>query len=294
MGGFGFVRVVWVGGYWSLARARNRKRVDSESEAIASTLRTRRLGLILAGATAVGATSWAAVQGWRGMARAESLRIQAIRFEGTAHAADDDLLGLSTVRPGDHLLLSDLDAMRAALARHPWVKSVRTRRTWPPAVVVTVQERTAAALVDLGGLYLVEDDGNVFKRAEAGDGLDLPVITGISRNDYVQRRAAVEPLLRGALAVARSWREGGRDGKARLSEIHVDGDGTTLYVGEQGTQVRLGSGDLPAKLQRLDQMLAVLRTEGKAAEVLHLDNRVHPSWVTVRLASTEQVKGGGR
>ena len=55
-------------------------------------------------------------------------------------------------------------------------------------------------------------------------------------------------------------------------------------MGDEGTQVRLGTGDLEEKLARLEQVLSALRAEGKRAEVLHLDNRVHPSWVTVRLA----------
>jgi cell division protein FtsQ len=99
------------------------------------------------------------------------------------------------------------------------------------------------------------------------------------------RRAEAEPLLAGALALAHAWREGARDAAARLSEIHVDpGDGTTLYLGEEGLEVRLGSGDLDAKLSRLERILSTLRAEGKKAEVLHLDDRLHPNRVTVRLA----------
>jgi quinol-cytochrome oxidoreductase complex cytochrome b subunit len=125
-----------------------------------------------------------------------------------------------------------------------------------------------------------------FKRAAAGDGLDLPVVTGIARAEYVQRRAAVEPRLRGALALAQAWRGGGREALGRLSEIHLDpGDGTTIYVGDDGVQVRLGTGDLEAKLARLEQVLSTLGAEGRKAEVIHLDNRLHPSWVTVRLAA---------
>jgi cell division protein FtsQ len=199
------------------------------------------------------------------------------------------------VRRGDHLLAADLVAMKAALERHPWVRSAETCRRWPPAVAVKIRERVAAALVDLGGLYLVDEDGYVFKRAAAGDGLDLPVVTGIGRADYVQRRAAVEPMLKDALALVRTWREGPRDVTMRLSEIHVDPvDGTTLYIGDEGTQVRLGTGDLNGKLARLDRILAIVRAEGRKAEVLHLDNRVHPSWVTVRLAAAEPAKGIAR
>jgi cell division protein FtsQ len=247
----------------------------------------RRIGRVALGVALLAGTAVSGVHGWRALRSAEALRIRTVRFHGLQRATADELLALSTVKPGDHLLLADVEAMAQALARHPWVRRIEVRRTWPPALDVTVSERTAAALVDLGGLYLVDDEANVFKRAAAGDGLDLPVVTGLSRADYVQRRAATEPLLAGALALARAWREDGRDAKARLSEIHVDpGDGTTLYVGEDGTQVRLGTGDLPAKLSRLDQVLSTLRAEGKKAEVLHLDNRLHPSWVAVRLAGS--------
>ena len=55
-------------------------------------------------------------------------------------------------------------------------------------------------------------------------------------------------------------------------------------MGDEGTQVRLGTGDLEDELSRLGQVLSALRAEGKKADVLHLDNRIHPSWVTVRLA----------
>jgi cell division protein FtsQ len=227
---------------------------------------------------------WAGAAGWRAFRATDRLRIRDIRYAGLVHATADELSALSPVRPGDHLLLSDVEAMGRALSRHPWVRRVEIERAWPPALAVRVTERTAVALLDLGGLYLVDDEGNVFKRAAAGDGLDLPLVTGIARGDFVQRRAAVEPLLGHALALARAWREDGREKVARLSEIHADADGFTLYVGDEGTEVRLGSGDLPAKLSRLEQVLSTLGAEGKKAEVLHLDNRLHPSWVTVRLA----------
>ena len=264
---------------------RNRRGVDRKTEAGPQVWGRRHLGrAALVTLLALGAAA-GAVEGWRWTLRAHALRIRTIRFEGLVRATADELLALSPVKPGDHLLSADVDALEHALARHPWVRRVEVHRRWPPRLDVKVTERTAVALVDLSGLYLVDAEANVFKRAAAGDGLDLPLVTGVARNDYVQRRAAVQPLLAGALALARAWREDGLDAVAELSEIHVDpGDGTTIYVGEEGTQVRLGSGDLPAKLVRLRNVLSALRAEGKKAEVLHLENRLHPSWVAVRLA----------
>jgi cell division protein FtsQ len=229
---------------------------------------------------------------WRGAVEGDLLRIREIRFEGLSRATPEELLEISPVRRGDHLLLCDSDLVEAALRRHPWIASVEVRKRLPPALEVRVVERRAAALVDLGGLYLVDEGGEVFKRAAPGDGLDLPVVTGISRDEWVEYRAASEPLLAGALALADRWTERRLDRRAPISEIHIDPQyGTTLWAGDEGLEVRLGQGDLPEKLERLERVLSTMEAEGQRAEVLHLDNRRRPEWVAVRLAVAEQAGG---
>ena len=253
----------------------------------------RFLALALPTVLAFAAIAAAAVGAWRVAVSGPALRIGDIRFEGLSRIAERELLELSPVRPGDHLLLSDLDRMEGALARHPWVESVEVRRTLPPALIVSVAERRAEALVDLSGLYLVDARGRVFKRAAPGDGVDLPVVTGISREDYVDRRGEVAPLLAAALALLGEWSLRGLDRRMSVSEIHVDPDyGTTLYVGEGATEIRLGTGDLPEKLSRHARVLDALEADGREAEVVHLDNRRRPDWVAVRFGE-EGGRGGG-
>jgi cell division protein FtsQ len=269
----------------------NRRRVDRvPGEARRRVLRGVSLALpaVLAVA-ALGGAVWAT---WRIGVAGELLRIGAVRFEGLARVSETELRELSPVREGDHLFLSDLEGAEAALRRHPWIASVEVRRAFPPALVVSVQERRAAALVDLGGLYLVDDRGQIFKRAAPGDGLDLPLLTGIGREDWVSRRDEVEPVLAGALALLDRWSERGLGRRAPVSEIHVDPDyGVTVYAGDDGMEVRLGTGDLPQKLERLDRVLLALDAGKQRAEVVHLDNRRRPDWVAVRLAG---VVNGGR
>jgi cell division protein FtsQ len=230
---------------------------------------------------------------WRVAVAGDALRIGAVRFEGLSRVSERELLELSPVGPGDHLLLADLDRMEIALARHPWVESVQVARELPPALVVRVAERRAAALVELSGLYLVDARGRVFKRAAPGDGVDLPVVTGITRDDYVERRAEVEPLLAAALALLEEWALRGLDRWRSVAEIHVDPDfGTTLFVGEEAFEIRLGTGDLPEKLSRLGRLREALEADGRRAEVIHLDNRRRPDWVAVRFGEGGW-RGGG-
>jgi cell division protein FtsQ len=277
-----------------VAAGGNRRRIDRSAGPRGA--RARRVAFASLAIATLGGAGVGLLHGWRALRTSDALRVRAIHFEGLSRATADELLALSPAKPGDPILLVDVRAAEAALARHPWVKRVDVRRTLDRALRVSVEERRPAALVDLGGLYLVDEGGDVFKRAAAGDGLDLPLVTGLSRADWVQRRGAAEPLLAGALALAKAWHRRGTP--ARLSEIHVEpGDGVTLYVGDDGTEVRLGTSDYEAKLARLEKMLSVLGAEGKKADVLHLENRLHPSWVTVRLAGTGAAQAkvdGGR
>jgi len=267
-----------------VARGRNRRTVDRDPAEVRRQL-ARTLALALPTVVALGLIGAAAWATWTVGVQGDLLRLRQIRFSGLSQVTAAELAGLSPVQPGDHLLLSDLDGMAAALARNPWVDSVEIVRRLPPALEVAVTERRAAALVDLGGLYLVDPRGLVFKRAVPGDGLDLPVVTGLSRQDHAARRDEVTAILQAALALLDRWREAGLDRRAPVSEVHVGADlGVTVYAGDDGMEIRLGQGDLPGKLDRLGRVLSALESDGRRAEVLHLDNRRHPDWVAVRPA----------
>lgn len=276
-----------------MSHGRNRRRVDREEpEAPPSALRQGVRFAVLWGLGAVGAAGLAVV-GWRQVTNGEWLRIRALTVTGASRAVPAEILALSPVKAGDNLLGADLEAVERSVARHPWVASVTAHRRLPPAVELRLVERQPAALVDLGGLYLVDQSGEVFKRAAAGDGLDLPLVTGIARDDYLQRREAVETQLRAALALLDGYEREGLAPTAPVSEVHLQADGgLTLYVGEDGAQVRLGSGDLPQKLVRLRRVLEALRADGRRAEVIHLDDRNHPDRVAVRPAGSGAAHDG--
>jgi cell division protein FtsQ len=234
---------------------------------------------------ALGVAAWL---GWSQLVAGDALRVREVRFLGATRARPEELAELCPVKPGDHLALVDADLVALALARHPWIAAVGVRRVLPAALEVRVTERRAVALADLGGLYLVDDRGEVFKKAAPGDGLDLPVITGISRQDWLAHEGEVRPRLAAALALLDRWADRRLDRRAPISQIHLDPDyGTTVWAGDEGTEIRLGQGEIPDKLARLERVLAAIRAEGRRAEVLHLDNRRRPDWVAVRFEDSQ-------
>ena len=154
-----------------MARGRNRRRVDRDPvesrRRVAHTLSHVLPPLLVA--VLLGGAGWLA---WAHAGKGDLLRIRELRFEGLSRATAQELTELSPVQRGDHLLAADTALVEDALRRHPWVASAEVRRTLPPALEIRIVERRAAAIVDLGALYLVDTAGEVFKRARPGDGLD--------------------------------------------------------------------------------------------------------------------------
>ena len=244
----------------------------------------RVLRLVLPSALALGALAIAGAVAWRYAVAGDLLRLHEIHFNGLARVRPAELLALLPAHRGDHLLAVDPAVVEAALLRHPWVATAQVSRRFPHGLEVAIAERHAAAVAVLGDLYLVDERGEVFKRAAPGDGLDLPVITGIEREAWIDRRDEIRPLLAGALALAGRWEALKLSARAPISEIHVDRDYGTTVTTAAGTQIRLGQYDLEGKLLRLDRLLSQLEAESRRAEVIHLDNRRHPEWVAVRFA----------
>lgn len=196
-----------------------------------------------------------------------------IEVTPTVHVKHGELLALAGVRKGDKLLSLDTDEIAGRLASHPWVAKARVSRRLPSALKIEITEHNAAAVVTLGGLYLIDETGRPFKRASMQEADGLPVITGMERAQYVDLREAIEAVFREALAILASY--GASPGRPPLSEVNIDPPaGFTLYLLTGGGEIRLGRGDYGKKLAQLDRILEAVKNDGNRSDmirVVHLD-----------------------
>src|SRR5262249_28238549 len=126
--------------------------------------------------------------------------------------------------------------------------------------------------------------GRPFKRADFDEADGLPVITGVTREQYAAVRGASEAVFREALALLASYRE--VNGRPKLSEVHVDPRaGFSLVLLEGAGEIRLGRGGTDEKLARFDQIVSAAGPRGAAAlATVYLDG-AQADRVTVRLAA---------
>jgi cell division protein FtsQ len=236
---------------------------------------------------AVGGGVWAGAH-W--LTRSPRFAITAITVDGTHRIDPDALRAALPIHLGDNVF-AGLDAIARAARANPWIATVEVRRILPHTISIDVREHTAAAVVELGELYLVDPSGQPFKRAalEAGDGDGLPIITGIGRTAYAADPEAARATVREALAALTGWRAASRP---EIGEIHVDPHGAvTLHTYERAIAIQLGAvealrgGDagLAARLHTFDAAWAGLSdAERERARAVHLDAR--PDHVTVAFA----------
>jgi len=206
--------------------------------------------------------------------------VQEIRVSATAHVTAEEIEELAGVAVGDQLLTVDPDRVAAKLATHPWIATARVRRELPSVLAIEVTEREAIASALMGALYLLDQSGRPFKRASFEEADGLPVITGVTREQYAAFRTASEAVFREAIALLAAYGK-----RPKLSEVHVDPRaGFSLVLLDGAGEIRLGRGETDDKLTRLDRIFASLGPRGPAAlATVYLDGAVADR-VTVKLA----------
>jgi cell division protein FtsQ len=240
----------------------------------------------VAAAALSAALSLGAWEAWRWATTSQGFAVREIRFSGLVHARQDELTKRSGLAPGQNLFRVDLDRAARAMEGHPWVLSASLDRRLPDAVLVSIVEHRPAALVQLGGLYVLDEQGRLFKRATPEDALDLPILTGLSRESWAERAPEQQLRLFGALHLLDTWQASGFP-ISSLSEVRLDEGGGFTVFAHDGTavqEVRLGVSDVSLKLQRLAQIRAALARRGERASRIDLDNPARPDQAAATLA----------
>jgi cell division protein FtsQ len=230
------------------------------------------LGKALAVVAFVAGALWVGRQIVRHVIASPRFAVREIEVGACTHLSSDEIRQLTGVAIGDRLLAVDPDAVATRVAMHPWILSARVRRELPSTLVIEVTERQAVASALLGALYLIDGTGHPFKRATFAEADGLPVITGVTRDQYASVRGTSEAVFRQALALFTAYTDGHPD-RPKLSEIHVETrTGFSLILFEGSGEIRIGQGNFEAKLAQFDRIFGALGPRSPAAlRTVYLD-----------------------
>jgi len=257
----------------------------SPSSSSSSRLGRGALLMAVAGLSAFGVVKVASI-----VEKSEDLPLRTIAVAGIASDSPRaaEVKVWAELETGTPFFGIDTDAVKTRVEQHPFIREATVRRLPPDTIQITVEERAARAAVrsntseGAGGdaIYLIDDDGEVMKRARPGDALDLPLLALSS----VTKNAQALLLLRAAEKA--NW-------LPRISEVNeLAATGFELVL-EDGARVRVGDTDFDAKFSRLQATDAQLAAHGRRFSFMWLDDARHPERVAVRLRSTTETSLGG-
>jgi cell division protein FtsQ len=250
-------------------------------------LRTARRSLpilaVLAVTLAAGAAgTWARI--W--VATSPRFAVTEINIKGNRALEVGQVRASMGLRGGENIFALDLVELELRLEAHPWIREAHVERRLPDRLLVEITEQQAAGLVELGGLYLIDETGAPFKRAaiEQGEGDSLIVITGITREEYALSPHSAQRRFREAIAIAARYHENQQ--RPIVGEIHLDPRrGTTLFSRDNATEIRIGSGnsdELGARFLAFDAAWAALTDDERdSAVVIHANRDTIPQRVSV-------------
>jgi cell division protein FtsQ len=257
---------------------KNRRRPDRAEQAAAVKGVLGRLlrGLLRLGAAA--ALLAGSVYGFKAADRwvttSPTFAIDTVEVTGVQRLDANAVRAASGLVLGQNIFRTDLAEAQRGIEQNPWIQHVQVTRLLPRRIAIQVDERKPVAQVALGSLYLVDPDGELFKRVAPDDGVDLPLITGLSRQRFDTDREEVRSELARALALLG---ELGQRHLPEVSEIQLDPElGMTVYLGPETTALELGWGDIDGKLDRYQRTRTELDRRQLKVSAVDLTDTQHP------------------
>ncbi len=232
--------------------------------------------------------------GWELLAKSGTFAVRNIEVSGTVRALEPDILAYAGVKLGDAMLALDLDDIAMSLRRHPWIDSATVKRRLPDKVTIEVVEHDPMIIVALGSeaagggvvdLYVANKRGELVKRQSSDDKLDVPVLTGLSREIAGRDVDGVHARVREATDVAHLV-QSRVSALGRVDELHWDDalgwSVVTRVTGAHAMTTHLGR-DPEQALGVAATALARLSALGAAPRVIWADAPTGRSFIQARV-----------
>ena len=229
------------------------------------------LGLLLL----VTALGFGARELYRVLCGCNFFQITSLTIEGSRMTDKEEITDLSGIDIHSNLLAIDVDQVRTLLEGHPWIAAAEVVRDWPNSLLIQVQEKKPAALLNRETeLLYLDSKGRIIAAAPPAHELDFPVITGLEKTAHDGTGADGMP--QPPHEVFELLRLANRNNpilpEQNISEIHVGPDGEmTLYLLDRPFPIYLGSeGSIARRYDRLVKVLKDLYRKREFSEVAYI------------------------
>jgi cell division protein FtsQ len=182
------------------------------------------------------------------------LAVKGVDVSGADLLSEEEVRRAADVPEGEPLALVDVAAARARIQALAEVRSADVSRAWPDQVRIEIEERTAVAVVEIGGrLRGMDAEGVVFRDYRTAP-TDLPRVrtTTSTATEALREASAVVAVLPTAIS-------------RRVDYVEVETVDQIALVLRDGRRVEWGSADESST--KAEVLAALLQQPGKVYDV---------------------------
>jgi len=224
----------------------------------------------------------------------ESFAVESIKLEGLERADGETVRTLAGVQNGENIFTLNLDDVKRGVASHPWVSSVEVSRVLPRTIKVQVQEYQPILMVALGALYYIDSSGAIVKRYTPGESENLPVVTGLTRDDFENDELRTRTRLRQIISFLKDYSLESKGAAQKIEELHVDPVmGLTLVPAGDRRRVRMGHAPWRQKIRQWERMKNDSGVQELLVKEVILGGARRPERVVMRLTGSNTANSGG-
>ncbi len=176
-----------------------------------------------------------------------------IKIKGIEQMTDGDVMGRACPFLKDSSIFGiDVEQLKAAVGKHPFVKEVRVKRVFPFSLVIDVQEKKPSALwvPRDGSVQVLDEEGLPFRALMREKIKDLTMITAPDKQEAQK-----------AFKILNGWAAEGVIKRNGVQEIVYD-QGDVTILADEGVEVVLGKEDQKERLKRAFAVLEDAKKRG--------------------------------
>lgn len=194
--------------------------------------------------------------------------IKEISIRGLKELTEQDILTQASLTPRQNLLSVNIEALEKRISSNPWVKNIYVGRELPDRLILEVKERNPVAMVKQSSeLYLMDNEGFIFKKLGKNDEVDLPILTGIDGKEQDKSK-----LLLSTLNLLKNMSASNRYSYlGAISEVNVDDIFGISLLTDNGLYLKLGKDNYEKKLNQLSTVMADMEKRGLRKGYIFVD-----------------------
>ncbi|MFP3998413.1 MAG: cell division protein FtsQ/DivIB [Desulfobacterales bacterium] len=231
---------------------------------------------LFSAAAAIAVMSLVFVFGYDWVTQCDFLSAQTIEIKGIKELERKQVLEAAKISEGVNILSVNLSTARRRMLSLAWAAEAEIRREFPDKFMIRIREHEPVAVIELGKIFLVNAEGEIFREADRQQFPELPLIAGAEYEDWVADNDRNTKVCESVMfVIARARQDSSVLTSGNIEKIMVDRElGLTLITGEYPAEkIHLGFGEYESKYQRLSKIISFLNQRGADVEFKEIDLR---------------------